>query len=111
MLVQAQDDLDCSVGAVTFEPGARTNWHSHPGGQILLITEGNGYYQERGQPKRVVQKGDVIKCLPGKAHWHGALPGTKLTHIAISPAAEKGSAIWLQSVTEEEIAKVIIKPT
>jgi 4-carboxymuconolactone decarboxylase len=102
MLVQAQDGLDCSVGAVTFEPGARTNWHSHPGGQILLITEGKGYYQERGQPKRVVQKGDVIKCLPGKAHWHGALPGTKLTHIAIGPATEKGSAIWLQPVTDQE---------
>jgi 4-carboxymuconolactone decarboxylase len=102
MLVQAQDGLDCSVGVVTFEPGARTNWHTHPGGQVLLITEGQGYYQEKGQPKRVIQKGDVIKCPPGVTHWHGAARGTKLTHIAIGPDAEKGNAVWLQRVTDEE---------
>jgi 4-carboxymuconolactone decarboxylase len=102
MLVQAQGGLDCSVGVVTFEPGARTNWHSHPGGQVLLVTEGKGYYQEKGQPKRVIQKGDIVKCLPGVTHWHGALPGSKLTHIAIAPDAEKGNTVWLQQVTDEE---------
>ena len=56
MLVQAQDQLDCSLGVVTFEPGARTNWHIHPGGQVLLVTEGKGYFQERGQPIRIMQK-------------------------------------------------------
>src|SRR5262245_57871135 len=60
------------VANVTFEPGARTTWHQHPGGQILLVTEGNGYYQERGKPVRTIKAGDVIKCLPNVEHWHGA---------------------------------------
>jgi 4-carboxymuconolactone decarboxylase len=102
MVVQAQDGLDCSVGVVTFEVGARTNWHSHPGGQLLLVTEGKGLYQERGKLVRVIQKGEVVKCPPGVAHWHGASPDTKLTHIAIAPNAEKGAALWLQRVTDEE---------
>jgi 4-carboxymuconolactone decarboxylase len=102
MVVQAQDQLDCSVGVVTFEPGARTNWHSHPGGQVLLVTDGKGYYQERGQPIRVIQKGDAVKCPPGIEHWHGASPDTQLAHIAIATNAEKGNAVWLQRVTEEE---------
>ena len=102
MVVQAQDQLDCLIGVVTFEPGARTNWHSHPGGQILLVTEGKGYYQERGQPIRVIKKGDAVKCPPGIEHWHGASPDTQLAHIAIATNAEKGNAVWLQRVTEEE---------
>jgi 4-carboxymuconolactone decarboxylase len=102
MVVQAQDGLDCSVGVVTFEEGARTNWHIHPGGQALLVTEGKGYYQERGKLVRIIQKGDVVKCPPGIEHWHGALPDTNLTHIAIALNAEKGAAVWLQRVTDEE---------
>ena len=102
MLVNAQDSFDCSLGFVTFEPGARTNWHKHPGGQVLLVTEGRGYYQERGSPKKWMQKGDVMKCLPGVEHWHGASPGSKLSHIAIAPDAEKGAAVWLQRVTNQE---------
>ncbi|MDO9375843.1 MAG: carboxymuconolactone decarboxylase family protein [Ferruginibacter sp.] len=102
MLVLDQEDLDVSIGSVTFEPGARTNWHRHPGGQILLVTEGKGYYQERGKPLTMMQKGDVIKCLPGTEHWHGASPGNKLTHIAIGPNTDKGNAVWLERVTDEE---------
>lgn len=102
MIVQAQDQLDCLIGVVTFEPGARTNWHSHPGGQVLLVTEGKGYYQERGQPIRVIKKGDAVKCPRGIEHWHGASPDTQLAHIAIATNAEKGNAVWLQRVTEEE---------
>ena len=102
MLVQAEDGYDCTVGVVTFEPGARTNWHRHRGGQILLVTEGKGYYQEKGKPKRVIQKGDVVKCIAGTEHWHGASPGTKLTHVAIGPNAGKGIAEWLQRVTDNE---------
>lgn len=102
MVVQAQDQLDCFVGVVTFEPGARTNWHRHPGGQVLLVTEGKGYYQERGQPIRVIKKGDAVKCPPGIEHWHGASPDMQLAHIAIATNAEKGNAVWLQRVTEEE---------
>lgn len=102
MVVQAQDGLDCTIGVVSFEPGARSAWHKHPGGQILLVTEGKGYYQERGQPIRIMQKGDVVKCLPGIEHWHGASPQTNVTHIAVGPNAEKGSAVWLQKVTDQE---------
>lgn len=102
MLVTPQDQLDCGAGLVTFEPGARTNWHMHPGGQVLLITKGKGLYQEKGSPVRVIKKGEVIKCLPGIEHWHGASPKKKLTHIAIAPDAEKGLAVWLRKVTDEE---------
>ena len=84
-----------------FDPGARLNWHSHPGGQILIFTDGVGYYQEKGKAKRTVRKGEVIKCLPGVEHWHGATPDSGVTYIATSPA-QKGKTIWLQKVTDAE---------
>ncbi len=102
MLVTSEDRLDIGAGSVTFEPGARSNWHRHPGGQVLLVTEGKGHYQERGTPVRIMQKGDVVKCPPGVEHWHGASPDTELTHIAISTNAEKGAAEWGNPVTDEE---------
>lgn len=83
------------------DPDARLNWHIHPGGQILIVTEGVGYYQERNKPKRTIKKGDVIKCLPGIEHWHGATPDYGVTYIATSPA-EKGKTIWLNKVSDEE---------
>jgi quercetin dioxygenase-like cupin family protein len=90
-----------SIAVAAFDPGARLNWHSHPGGQILLITEGIGFYQERGRPKQTVKKGDVIKCLPDVEHWHGATSKTGFTYIATTPA-QKGPTIWLQGVTDAE---------
>ena len=84
-----------------FDPGARLNWHSHPGGQILIFTDGVGYYQEKGKAKQTVRKGEVIKCLPGIEHWHGATPDSSVTYIATSPA-QKGKTIWLQKVTDAE---------
>ena len=84
-----------------FDPGARLNWHSHPGGQILIFTDGVGYYQEKGKAKQTVRKGEVIKCLPGVEHWHGATPDSGVTYIATSPA-QKGKTIWLQKVTDAE---------
>ena len=101
-LVTETDSLDCTIANVTFEPGARTNWHNHPGGQVLLISEGNGYYQEKGKPIQLIRKGDVIKCSPGVEHWHGASPESTLTHLAIATNAKKGAAVWLQKVTDEE---------
>ena len=65
-----------SVAVATYAPGAKLDWHIHPAGQILLITEGTGYYQEKGKAVRIVHKGDVIECLPGVAHWHAASPGS-----------------------------------
>lgn len=88
-----------TVGNVTFEAGARTNWHLHPAGQILLVTDGTGYYQEKGQPKKIVRKGDVIKCLPNVEHWHGASVDSDFSHLAISNN-DKGSVVWLLPVSD-----------
>jgi 4-carboxymuconolactone decarboxylase len=90
-----------NTAIATFAPGAKLDWHYHPGGQILLYTDGPGYYQERGQPLRVVQKGEVVKCLPGVEHWHGASPTSACVYIAISPT-QKGRTVWLQPVTDAE---------
>ena len=89
------------VGSVTFEPGARTNWHLHPGGQILLITGGTGYYQEKGSPKRIIKKGDVVKCPAKVPHWHGATKDDMLIQIAITNT-HKGAPVWLEPITDEE---------
>ncbi len=102
MLVNNDSIYHTSIGNVTFEPRARTNWHKHPGGQILLVTDGEGYYQEKGKPIQVIKKGDVIKIPPFAEHWHGAAPESSLTHIAISPNTDKGSVVWLQPVSGEE---------
>ena len=90
-----------STALATFDPGARLDWHTHPGGQILLFTDGTGYYQERGKPKQTVKKGDIIKCQPDVEHWHGATPTTGVTYIATSPT-QKGKTIWLNRVTDDE---------
>jgi quercetin dioxygenase-like cupin family protein len=72
----------------TYEAGAKLDWHSHPGGQVLLITEGAGYYQERGKPARVVRKGDVIKCAPGVEHWR-ATPNSGFAYLAVTPNSKR----------------------
>ena len=100
--VSPSDALDCIVALVTFEPGVRTNWHTHPGGQILIVVEGTGYYQEKGKPRQIIHKGDVVKCPPGVTHWHGASPNGEFAHLAVAPDADKGEVKWLQRVTEKE---------
>ncbi len=90
-----------SIAVATFAAGAKLDWHKHPGGQILMIIDGDGYYQEKGKPKQTVHKGQVIKCLPDVEHWHGATPASGVTYIASSPA-QKGKTIWLQKITDEE---------
>ncbi|MBT3382938.1 MAG: cupin domain-containing protein [Prolixibacteraceae bacterium] len=94
--------LHARFGNVTFEPKARTNWHSHPGGQILFITEGQGYYQEKDQPTRSLSKGDVVEIPPNVVHWHGAGPDSEFAHIAISLNTDEGGVVWLQPVTDKE---------
>jgi quercetin dioxygenase-like cupin family protein len=101
-LVENDTAYNTVVGNVYFEPGARSNWHTHPSGQILLITDGVGYYQEKGQPRRTIRKGDVIKCPPNVLHWHGASPARGLQQIYILPKTEKGIVQWLLPVTNEE---------
>lgn len=102
MLVANDSTFNCPIGNVTFEPGARNNWHKHPGGQILLVTGGTGYYQEEGKPVQVLREGDVVKIDPDVKHWHGAVPDSWFAHIAISTNVQKGDTEWLEPVTDEE---------
>lgn len=90
-----------NVGNVTFEPGARSKWHVHPAGQILLAIDGVGYYQEKGQAKKILRKGDVIKCPPNIPHWHGASVNTAFVQIAIT-GRERGATVWLEAVSDKE---------
>jgi quercetin dioxygenase-like cupin family protein len=90
------------VGNVYFEPGARSNWHTHPAGQILIITDGVGYHQIKGQPRKTIRKGDVVKCPPNIMHWHGASPEIGMLQMYILPKTEKGLVTWLHKVTDEE---------
>lgn len=107
-LVPDDSIFTTAVGNVEFEAGARTNWHSHPAGQILIVTDGVGYHQIKGEPIQVIRKGDVVKCPPEVIHWHGASKDSGMTHIYIVPNTEKGIVNWLEKVTDEEYSKDII---
>lgn len=89
-----------SVGSVTFESGARTYWHSHPAGQIILALKGVGYYKEEGKPVVILHKGDVVKCPHNIPHWHGASPDSEFVQVAIT-GRENGSTVWHEAVTDE----------
>ena len=102
MLVPNDGDLNCQIGNVMFEPDARNNWHTHSGGQVLIVTDGIGYYQEKGKAIQLIRKGDVVKIFPGVVHWHGASPDCELTHIAINTNTQKGVVEWLERVSDEE---------
>jgi quercetin dioxygenase-like cupin family protein len=104
-LVDADSVHTTAVGNVYFEPGARSNWHSHPSGQILIITDGIGYHQIEGQPIEVIKKGDVVKCPPNVRHWHGASPEVGLQQLYIIPNTEQGIVEWKEAVTDEEYTK------
>jgi quercetin dioxygenase-like cupin family protein len=99
-----------SIADATYAASAKLDWHIHPAGQILLITEGNGYYQEKGNPIQIIHKGDVIKCSPSTEHWHGATPNSTFAYIAVTPA-QKGKTIWLKRVTDEEYNQINIPAT
>jgi quercetin dioxygenase-like cupin family protein len=99
----AQDSIfNLVAGSVTFEPGARSYWHTHNAGQILLITSGTGYTQEKGKSIRVIRKGDVIICPPNVEHWHGASPKSSMIQLSLNPNADKGVVTWLWPVTDQE---------
>jgi quercetin dioxygenase-like cupin family protein len=100
-LMDADSLNPTSVGNVTFEPGARSKWHLHHGGQILLVMDGVGYYQEKGQAKKIIRKGDVVKCPANVLHWHGASADTAFVQIAITNR-HLGETVWQQEVTEVE---------
>ena len=101
-LVAKDSNNNFSAGSVTFEPGARTNWHTHPKGQVLLILDGEGFYQEKGKPAQPIKKGAVVNIPENLEHWHGASAKSAMTHIAITNYEEDEQVVWLQPVSEEE---------
>jgi quercetin dioxygenase-like cupin family protein len=101
-LFQAEDPGRVGGTAVTFEPGARTSWHTHPLGQTLVVTAGFGRAQRLGGPIEEIRPGDVVWFPAGEKHWHGASPTTAMTHIAIQEALEGKAVEWLEKVTDEE---------
>ena len=105
MLIEKDNIWNSSIGNVTFEKGARTNWHSHSGGQILLVTAGEGRYQEKGKEKRTLKTGDTVKIPPDVIHWHGAAPNCSFAHISIETNIPDNQTTWLEKVTDEEYLK------
>lgn len=102
MLLPRDKNNDFVIGSVTFEKGARTNWHKHPKGQVLLVTDGEGFYQERGKAAQRIRKGDVVNIPENVDHWHGATGKTQMVHIAITNFKGEENAQWLEPVSEEE---------
>ena len=99
-------EFNSPVYNVTFEPRARNNWHKHPGGQILLVTGGKGYYQEEGRPARLLKAGDVVKIPPNIKHWHGAAADSWFVHLGITTNPHAGDAEWFEEVSDEEYNKL-----
>ena len=101
-LFQAKAPARAAGNAVTFEPGARTAWHSHPLGQTLVVTAGLGLVQRWDGPVEDIRPGDVVWFPPGEKHWHGASPTTAMTHIAIQEALDGRNADWMEQVSDEQ---------
>lgn len=99
-------DLPARIGGgtVTFEPGARTAWHSHPLGQTLIVTAGAGYVQQEGGPRQEIHQGDIVWIPPHTRHWHGATASNGMTHIAIAEAEDGKTATWAEKVSEAQYA-------
>ena len=101
-LHQAPAPARVSISNVTFEPGARTAWHSHPLGQTLIVTAGSGLVQSWGKPVEEIQPGNVVWSSPGEKHWHGATATSAMTHISIVEQAEGKAADWIEQVSDEQ---------
>ncbi len=104
-LFNASAPARTSCGCVTFDPSARSAWHTHPLGQTLIVTSGRGFVQSWGGPIREIKAGDVVCTPPGEKHWHGAAPNSALTHIAIQEALDGRVVDWMEKVTDAEYAK------
>lgn len=104
-LFQAPGPARVSGAQVTFEPGARTAWHTHPLGQTLIVTSGLGWVQREGGPVEEIRPGDVVWFPPGLKHWHGASPATAMTHIAIQEAQNGSPVTWMEKVSDDDYRK------
>ena len=102
---QAPEPARVGGAVVTFEPGARTAWHTHPLGQTLIVTSGCGWAQREGGPVEEIRPGDVIWFEPGEKHWHGAMPTTAMTHIALQEKHDGKVVDWLEKVSDEQYQK------
>jgi len=105
-LFSASEPARMSCGCVTFDPCARSAWHTHPLGQTLVVMSGRGFVQSWGGPVREIRAGDVIWTPPGEKHWHGAAPDSSMTHIAIQEALDGKNVDWMEKVTDDEYRKV-----
>jgi quercetin dioxygenase-like cupin family protein len=101
-LLQTEAPARLSGATVTFEPGARTAWHTHPLGQTLVVTAGFGRVQREGGPVEEIRPGDVVWFPPGERHWHGASPATAMTHVALQEALDGKVVDWLEHVTDDQ---------
>jgi quercetin dioxygenase-like cupin family protein len=101
-LFAASDPARAAGNAVTFEPGARTAWHTHPLGQVLIVTAGYGLVQRKDGPIEEIRPGDVVLFEPDEKHWHGASPATAMTHIAIQEALDGKAVTWMEHVSDDE---------
>ncbi len=104
-LFSAPDPATVACVGVTFEPGARTTWHTHPLGQIVIVTAGCGWAQREGGPIEEIRPGDVVWFAPGEKHWHGAAPTTAMSHITIHEHLGGHAVEWLEHVTDEQYQK------
>ena len=98
----ADENINASGGLVTFEPGARSAWHTHPAGQRLVVVSGVGLTQEWGKPIQEIRPGDVVWCPPGVKHWHGAAPTTAMVHLAVTGTVDGKNVAWMEKVTDEQ---------
>lgn len=105
-LVAKDKNNEFSAGVVTFEAGARTNWHTHPKGQVLIVVDGNGFYQEKGKAAQSIKKGDVVNIPENVEHWHGASATSVMAHIAITNYKNDQQVTWLTPLTDEEYIAV-----
>lgn len=95
-------EINCGAAKVTFQPNARTVWHSHAGGQFIVVTSGIAWYQEKGKVKQVINQGEAVICPPGIMHWHGASPDGVMSHTVATPNLDKGGATMGAAVTDQE---------
>ena len=102
MLLPKEHNEHYGIANVKFSPKARTHWHTHPAGQVLLVTSGKGYYQERGKPAISLKKGDIFEIPSYVEHWHGAADDSHFTHIALTNYKDGENVTWLKAVTDEE---------
>ena len=103
-VIEAADPARLNAVRVSFEPGARTAWHTHPLGQTLFVLSGCGRVQSEGGPVREIRPGDVVWIPPGEKHWHGASPTTAMVHLAMQERQNGSSATWLEHVTDAQYA-------